>query len=65
MRLRGAPNTALAAPIAASIRLSNAWLRVPGTADFVRRIHSRIRLGLAGTREGRIAAISRVLKNSI
>ena len=58
-RLRGAPNTASAGPIAVSIRLSNARLRVRGTADFARRIHSRIRIGLESTREGAIDATIR------
>jgi len=58
-RLRGAPNTASAGPIAVSIRLSNARLRVRGTADFARRIHSRIRIGPESTHEGAIDATIR------
>src|SRR5580692_6518064 len=58
-RLRGAPNTASAGPIAVSIRLSNARLRVRGTADFARRIHSRIRIGPERPREGAIDATIR------
>ena len=51
--------TASAGPIAVSIRLSNARLRVRGTADFARRIHSRIRIGPESTREGAIDATIR------
>ena len=58
-RLRGAPNTASAGPIAVSIRLSNARLRVRETADFARRIHSRIRIGPERPREGAIDATTR------
>jgi hypothetical protein len=59
MRLRGAPNTVPAGQIAVFIRLSNAWLRVRETADFARRIHSRLRIGPAGFREGAIGVTIR------
>src|SRR4249920_2779358 len=61
-RLRGAPNTAPAGPIAVSIRLSNARLRVRATADFARRIHSRTRIGSERTREG---AIGTTIRNGV
>jgi len=45
--LRGAPITAaeeVAAPIAASILSSNAWLQFQGPADFAREINSRLHI---------------------